>query len=197
MQQNLIPTQEAGAETNTESIATFSSSAEADAFFAIARQRVFSVHNWKSIAGGGASFRRTDAKGNDLKNGQPEPGEFICIDIPAPGPAAGDGHDWVQIEKVSDADDHAGMTVHPSPSPENKKEEVAHFFDSEASSTFLVRKEDNKVIAGVYGRNEKPNTKADGVVDTIRNVAVAAGALSGFSKIQWKNLVNGFVQTGK
>jgi hypothetical protein len=45
----------------------------------------------------------------------------------------------------------------------------------------------------VYGRNEKPNTKAETAVDKARNTAVATGAISGFAKLQWKSLVNGLV----
>ena len=71
---------------------------------------------------------------------------------------------------------------------------VWHFFTEEASSCFLVKREKNTVTAGVYGRNEKPNTAAETFIDKARNTAVAAGAMTGFSKLQWKSLVNGLME---
>jgi hypothetical protein len=46
----------------------------------------------------------------------------------------------------------------------------------------------------VYGRNEKPNTDTETLSDKARNAAVAGGAITGFSKLQWKSLVNGLVK---
>jgi hypothetical protein len=49
----------------------------------------------------------------------------------------------------------------------------------------------------VHGRNEKPNTNSDAVADKIRNTLVGLGAIAGFSKIQWKNLVKGLIHTAE
>jgi tellurite resistance protein len=86
------------------------------------------------------------------------------------------------------------VTVQPSTNPLNDKDDVAHFFSEEASSSFVVKRVEKKITAGVFGRNEKPNTEAESFIDKARNVAVAAGALSGFSKLQWKSLVNGIME---
>jgi hypothetical protein len=72
---------------------------------------------------------------------------------------------------------------------------VAHFFDEQSSSSFVVKREGKKITGGIYGRNEKPNTDTEKLVDKIRNIAVAGGAISGLSKLQWKSLVNGLVKT--
>jgi hypothetical protein len=45
----------------------------------------------------------------------------------------------------------------------------------------------------VHGRNEKPNTEANAVIDKTRNTMVATGAIVGFSSAQWKSLVNGLL----
>ena len=58
----------------------------------------------------------------------------------------------------------------------------------------MVKREHTTVTAGVYGRNEKPNTKAETITDKARNTAVATGAITGFAKLQWKSLVNGLVK---
>jgi hypothetical protein len=48
-------------------------------------------------------------------------------------------------------------------------------------------------LPAVYGRNEKPNLDTEKLADKLRNAAVAAGAITAFSKLQWKSLVNGLV----
>ena len=59
---------------------------------------------------------------------------------------------------------------------------------------FVVKREQATVTAGVYGRNEKPNTKAETIVDKARNTTIATGAITGLAKLQWKSLVNGLVK---
>ena len=58
----------------------------------------------------------------------------------------------------------------------------------------MVKRENSKVTAAVYGRNEKPNTDVETAGDKARNAAIATGAITGFSKLQWKSLVNGLVK---
>ena len=86
------------------------------------------------------------------------------------------------------------MRVRPATNPNNDRQDVAHFFSDEATSNFMVKREGTTITAAVYGRNEKPNTGAEKAVDKARNTAVATGAVSGFSKLQWKSLVNGFLK---
>ena len=83
--------------------------------------------------------------------------------------------------------------MRPASNPLSDQRDVAHFFKDSATSSFIIKKEDLKVVAGVYGRNEKPNTDTEHIMDKIRNTAIATGAIAGFAKIQWKSLVNGFV----
>jgi hypothetical protein len=74
---------------------------------------------------------------------------------------------------------------------------VAHFFSDEATSNFIVQRRGLEVIAAVLGRNEKPNTGAEKIIDKARNTAVATGAVTAFSKLQWKSLVNGLLGDDK
>ena len=71
---------------------------------------------------------------------------------------------------------------------------MAHFYTDEATSNFIVKREGTKVTAGVYGRNEKPNVKTETIIDKVRNAVVGTGAVTAFSKIQWKALVNGLLE---
>jgi hypothetical protein len=190
-----IPQQHTGVKTDTTSTQHFASEDEAKQFYKLAQQRLLQVHRWQEWAGAGsASFALTDAAGN-VVNRNPMPGDHFKIDIPGPGPRTGDGFDWVRVEavEISEASDCTIIRVRPATSPLNNHEDVAHFFSEEATSNFVVQRDGTTVSAEVHGRNEKPNTAAEKVVDKVRNTAVATGAVTAFSKLQWKSLVNGLV----
>lgn len=193
-----IPQQQTGAQSNTVSEQTFHTEAEARQFFDTVRSRLLQVYRWHEWAGAGtAEFFLTDAAGNVVKR-DPLPGDHFKIDIPGPGTRTGDGFDWVRIEAVEEVHDAQSdcvlLRVRPATNPQNDHTDVAHFFSEEATSNFLVKREGTTVSAAVHGRNEKPNVSADTVVDKLRNTAVATTAVTAFSKLQWKALVNGLVQ---
>ncbi len=196
--EKIVPQQATGAQSNTESTANFDTVDEAKAFFETVKSRLLQVSRWHEIAGRGtADFELTDAQGNSV-NRNPQKGDHLKIDIPGPGPQTGDGFDWVQVEAVEETKEGEveclAMRVRPATNPQNSKEDVAHFFSDEATSNFVVKREGITITAAVYGRNEKPNVGAEKVVDKARNAAIATGAVGGFSKLQWKSLVNGFVK---
>src|SRR5690606_25373642 len=123
------------------------------------------------------------------KEGVPAIGNYFRINIPGPGSPAGDGYDWVRVEKIEDEiapdaeQESFTIQVRPAPNPK-KREETAHFFDSGATSSFVVNRKDRTVSAAVFGRNEKPNTKSRSLPDKIRNAVVGKSAQAGFSDIQ-------------
>ena len=125
-------------------------------------------------------------------------GDHFKIDVPGPGSLTGDGYDWVQVEAIEEKEDknqqNIALLVRPATNPGNDHKDVAHFFSDEATSCFMVKRENDTVTAGVYGRNEKPNTAAETLVDKARNTAIATGAITGFAKLQWKSSVNGLVK---
>jgi hypothetical protein len=195
---NLIPEQQTGGESNTVAEVVLSNEQEAKQFFVVACQRVMNVNEWHHLAGAAsADFILCDAIGNEVKR-TAEKGDFIKIDIPGPGTVSGEGYDWVQIEAIekvqSPEEESLLMRVRPATNPLNEKDDTAHFFTEEATSNFVVRRQGLTIKAEVHGRNEKPNIKAETVVDKARNAAVATGAITAFSKLQWKSLVNGLVQ---
>lgn len=197
-EEKIIPEQESGVQTNTESFKELSSIEEAEEFYEKVKQRLLHVNGWHQLAGNlTADFYLTDEKGNEVERAVQQ-GDHFKIDIPGPGPAAGDGYDWVQVETIEEGAKEDGafvaVRVRPDTSPVNDRPDVAHFFSEEATSCFMVKREGKKVIAGVYGRNEKPNVSSEKIVDKARNTAVATGAATGFSKLQWKSLVNGLVK---
>lgn len=193
-EQEIIPENNSGIQTNTESYIELNTAEELKAFFALATSRLLHINKWHEIAGKAtADFQLCDEKGEPVDR-KPQQGDHIRIDIPGPGTITGEGDDWVVIEEVDEDSDSACIRVRPSTNPLNARQDIAHFFSDEATSTFMVKLHGNKIIAGVYGRNEKPNTNTEKIIDTIRNAAIATGAISGFAKLQWKNLVNALVK---
>lgn len=192
--EEVIPEHNEGIQTNTESSVELPSEEEAKDFFTTVKERLLAINEWHQYAGSAtADFQLTDEKGTTVER-QPQKGDHFKIKIPGPGTVTGEGNDWVQIEAIEEEENCIGLRVRPATNPTNEQTEVAHFFDEDATSSFLVKREGKKVTAGVYGRNEKPNTDTETVVDKVRNTAIAAGAISGFSKLQWKSLVNGLVK---
>jgi hypothetical protein len=196
--ENIVPPQNEGGQTNTEALETLPTEADARDFFEVVKNRLLNVNCWHDYAGKGtADFQLTDAGGKEVER-TAQKGDHFKIDIPGPGSLSGEGYDWVQIEEIveihNETEDSVAIRVRPATSPQNDKADVAHFFTSAATSNFIVTRQGNAVKAAVYGRNEKPNTEARAVVDKARNTAVATGAASGFSNIQWKSLVTGLLQ---
>lgn len=171
---------------------------EARSFFQEVKSRLLNVNNWKALAGAGsAAFQVVDSAGHEVDR-PVQKGDYFKIDIPGPGPAAGDGYDWVKVEEleeVSHADvESVGIRVRPTLSPLNNSTDVAHFYSTESTSSFTVTREGARITAGIYDRNTKPNKEADTVVDKVRDIAVGSGAVTAFSKVQWKKLALGLLQ---
>ena len=197
-EEDIIPKQESGIETNTETSVAFNSPEEAKAFYQKVKHRLLHVNNWQRLAGSlTAGFQLTDKKGKEV-NRAAEKGDYFKIDIPGPGPVTGDGFDWVQVEAIEEKEEEdkqsIALRVRPATNPNNKEKDIAHFFSVEATSCFMAKREKNTVTAAIYGRNEKPNTDTETIVDKTRNTAIATGAVTGFAKLQWKSLVNGLVR---
>lgn len=196
-----VPKQVTGHSNDNAYEVTASNTSEADKLYSTAVDRLLNVNLWGEFAGLlSASFRLTDAEGNMVKRSVWE-NDFIRIDIPGPGTEAGEGYDWVQVERIDESEDHecdtayVSITVRPASNPTNDKEETAHFFDEEATSTFIIRKDKMRVIAEIHGRNERANKGTTSKMDKLRNTVVAGSARSGISNIQWSNLAKGLLES--
>lgn len=191
---NAPPQHEGGSSTTKATRSTTGSNA--DQLYEAARKRLCNVNHWKEFAGtGSADFLLTDEKGMSVKR-DPKEGDHFRISIPGPGNEAGDGYDWVRVERISETTGKEKafcITVRPSTDPMNENEDTAHFFKEQATSTFMVTLSNNEITVAVLGRNEVPNTDVESGGNMIRNAAVATGAITLFSKIQWKKLVNGIL----
>ena len=188
-----IPEQYKGNKLNVEYTLIASSIKEAVAIFSESVKRMLHVNGWQEITNSALSrFQLTDDKGNDLHRSAKE-GDLFKIDIPGPGNEVGEGFDWVRVEVIILKINRVAMRVRPVASPMHPKDGTAHFFTRDATSTFQIFRRGRIVTSGVYSRNEVPNTEASQVIDTVRNTAVAIGAIAGASRVQWESLVRGFV----
>jgi hypothetical protein len=195
-----VPQQNEGVSKNIEDSLVLSSTQEAMTFYEEVKDRLLNVNSWDQLAGTlSATFQLVDAKGNEIE-GSAKVGDYFKIDLPGPGTIAGEGFDWVQVESIEEtekqveADASITMRVRPCSSPiDNDDNSIAHFLSDSATSNFVVVRKGNTVTAAVLGRNEKPNTQANSIIDKTRNTVVAASAIAGVANLQWNALVKGLL----
>jgi len=195
-----IPKQLQGESSDIEDHVDTSTKRQAHSTFVDAAHRLLNINSWGDISGPlSASFHLTDEHGDEIQR-VAQPGDFIRIDLPGPGTATGKGYDWVRIESIDDKSNPAGdresfvMRVRPAPSPVNDENDVAHFFDDAATSTFMIERNDLRVTASVHGRNEMPNKEVERLTDKVRNSVVANVATAGMSARQWSMLTQGILK---
>jgi hypothetical protein len=194
----LVPVNVDGVSITAQSEKSFETEDKAQLLFAAARDRLLDINNWLKLNHKlGAGFVLFHPDGTAYKKGIAQPGLYIRVEIPGPGNTAGDGYDWVRIEEVKELSDTAltsvGIRVRPSPVPGTDDEEVAHFYDQQSTSTFVVYKQGKQVNAVIFDRNTKVNTKGKSMLNKIRNILIGSGAIAAFSKIQWELLTDGFL----
>jgi len=188
-----VPRQYIGNKLNVEHSVIADSIKEAVDIFSSAVRRLLNVNDWQTISNSALSeFQLADEHGNPLHREAHED-DYLKIKPPGPDPKTGNGFDWVQVEMIKMKPNRVAMRVHPVASPVQPEDGTAHFFKSEATSTFQVFRRGRIVTGGVYGRNEVPNADANAFTDKIRNVAMAVGAFAGASRLQWESLVKGIL----
>jgi hypothetical protein len=198
--QEQLPAQQTGRHTDFTHDRAYDDLKQAHHAYKRAAERLLSVNNWHEYAGAGsAKFTLTNNLGDEF-SGFAADGFYFSIDLPAPGSDAGDGLEWVMIERVvtegdaKTAEEYLLMTVRPVPDPRKADTAVAHFFEDVSTSTFVVRRDGLAVSAGAHGRNETPNNEDVDLHDKIRNTAIALMARVGLSGPQWKKLVSGLIE---
>jgi len=197
----IIPEQQTGKAIDSETSLELNNTEEAKTFFNVVKARLQDINNWHELAGKlSADFKLVSKDGVEVQRSA-EKGDYFKIDIPGPGTNSGEGYDWVQIEEIestSTADiESFGLRVRPAKNPQNSKEDIAHFYASESTSSFTVTRENTKVTAAIYDRNTKTNEDANRITDKIRDAVIGASGILGFSKIQWKALTDGLVKKDK
>ncbi len=193
-----IPKQHEGNEVNIEHSVQCPNHDVAKSLFLDSAQRLLNVNQWHKLTKPMISvFQLTDSTGHTIFREAHE-GDYFRINIPGPGTSAGNGYDWVRVEsidyeKTGDPTESISIRVRPVANPMDRRSGTAHFFTDEATSTFKVFRNGLTVAAGIYGRNEVPNTKSGTTLDKMRNAAVATGAIVGAANIQWQSLSRGLL----
>ena len=190
-----VPEQVEGKEVNLEESVTADTAIAAQELYHKACERLLHPGEWHELAGALSAFFKVDSFAPNRKIKEKD---HLQIDLPAPGNPAGDGHDWVIVETISTkkdgwAEENLSVTLRASENPDKPGDGIAHFFDEGATSSFVIKRKGNTVVASYHGRNEKLNTEG-GLGNKIRNALVAIGALAGLSEIQWKALLKGLLK---
>ncbi len=169
---------------------------EATAAFAQASERFYAINRWRTLNDSiHTDFLHCDAAGRPVDR-RPRPGDTVRIDLPGPGSPRGGGYDWVRIRELGEYDEPVPcvyMTLAPCPKPGEAEGPAAHFYQTEASNTVVLRRVQNCLLAEVHGRNEVPNVSEGSVLDRVRNEAVAVLGKVGLGKIQWQDWADGLV----
>ncbi|RNI21932.1 hypothetical protein [Rufibacter latericius] len=162
--------------------------------FVRTKQKLFDVNRWSLLPGINSTFQLYDAHGNKSEASKVQVGDFMQIILPATLI-----ENWVTVVEVVEEEDAAQFVVRPCPKPEVQKaptdgEEVKHFFTEEATSTFRVLREGNKIQGMEIGRDEKPNNQGDqaggrGVLNTL----ISEGGWAGFQALQWGKITRYYV----
>ena len=170
---NIIPAQYTGKEIFTEKSIVLKNETEARNFYAIARERLLNINNWQALAGFiSGKFKLVNEEGIELERNVQE-GDYFKIDVPGPGNTDGEGYDWVYVEALKEIEredvQSVGFRVRPAENPLNNNNETAHFYSNTATSTFIVTRKNNTVLAEIIDLNLKPNNEGGSVTDKLRN----------------------------
>lgn len=195
---NITPTQHTGKAVDASSTKQLSSIEDAKIFFVTVREKLRAVGQWSAIAGKlMASFQLADSDGREVTDRAPIEGDYLKIDIPGPGNAESDGFDWVRVEAIEwnedDDSEEFSFRVRPALNPVKGTGETAHFYSSDATSSFVVRRTGTVVTVEVHDRNTKTNEDSTNPVDMLRNKVAGIVGLMAFSKIQWQSLTDGLI----
>jgi hypothetical protein len=195
-----IPDQQTGRATDFTADREYDNRQAAHKAFKQAAARLLTVNEWQQYAGPASSeFCLTNNEGKEA-DGFAKEGFLFSIGLPVPGSNAGDGLEWVMIERIEANEDpkaeeeFLSMTVRPVPDPHKTGTEIAHFYKDVSTNTFIVKREGNKVTAAAHGRNETPNNENVDLYDKVRNTIIALTARIGLAGPQWKMLINGFLE---
>lgn len=193
-----VPENQQGKRIDASSVKEFPSVDEAAALFSLASDRLLNINQWQDLTTEMlAQFSLYDVYGNPV-NGVAREGLLVRIDIPGPGTGAAGGLDWVSIEEVKKYDSEnvnsLAIRVRPADAP-GGEHVTAHFYSKDSTSTFTVTRENTAVTVAIYDRDLKTNKEAANVADKVRNAVASLAGQAVFSKIQWKALAEGLIDT--
>lgn len=188
-----VPDNREGSRIDATSVREMPTVQEAETLFTTACNRLLNVNHWHTLTSDLlAKFQLFGPEGNPVE-GLAEENLLIRIDIPGPGTDVADGFDWVKIEEVKEYQSEGirslAIRVRPTKAPDGG-DVTAHFYSDEATSTFTVTRENNKVTVAVYDRNIEVNKESVNLLDRVRNAITGFAGQKVFSKVQWQVLAD-------
>lgn len=166
---------------------TLLSEAAAQHAFGEAVDRLFHVDAWSNLSTFTADFALHDALGNPKPGGTPAVDDYVQIRLPGPLP-----ENWVRVVNRVQKENWAAFVVRPShnPQPANPQT-IEHFFDRNASSTFLVERTGMTLTAYEIGLNESINNQEPQAGGrSAVNVLIAETGWLFYQQFQWKTLTD-------
>lgn len=96
-------------------------------------------------------------------------------------------NDWVIVEKINEFENESYkcFILQLAPYQSNSCKEMKHFYNSEASNTFILLKENDKVTLSIHGRNEYPNFRSKSKLSIFRNIMMANLGIIGVDRFLW------------
>ena len=149
--------------------------------------KLLNVHGWSALSSISADFNLYDPVGKPKPNGPASLGDFIQIVLPGPTP-----ENWVHIIHISVDEKLAEFTVQPCPDPmANKPDQIEHFFNQQARSTFRVAQDGCTISAFEIGRHEAINNQQPQAGErAFVNTLIAETGWLFYQKIQWQLLTD-------
>ena len=166
---------------------TFADEVAARDAFAESILRLLNVNGWSDLSHFTADFALYNSYARPKPDGLVQVGDYIRIVLPGPIP-----ENWVRVKHMVMEENEVAFTVQPCPDPEeNKPDQIAHFFDQTARSTFRVERVGSTIRAFEIGQNEVINNHDSQAGDrAIINTVVAEAGWLFYQKIQWKLLTD-------
>ena len=178
---------DASQDVTYQSERTFSSETAASQAFDEAVDRLFHVDAWSNLSTFTADFTLHDAQGMPKPNSTPAISDYILIQLPGPLP-----ENWVRVVDRVQEENRAAFVVRPSHNPQqNNPQTIAHFFDGQAISTFMVERTGTTLTAFEIGVAESINNQGVQAGDRAAvNVLIAETGWLFYQQVQWKTLTD-------
>ena len=126
-------------------------------------------------------------------------GNLVKIDIPGPPSPSGKGYDWTEITEIQEDENDDNyqfyaFTLRPCANPETKSDTISHFYNAEATNTFVIRRLGNCIYIEAHGRNQTENTSDVPLLDQVRNKAIAVGSKLGLGSLNWLGFTSALLE---
>lgn len=195
--EHLLPVNRQGSENNAAAFLFCQSETEAFDKFRKLSEKLLQINSWNQYAKKNPTGFYLYNK-EDEKSAYAQLNDLVKIKMPAPENKLGKGFDWVSVTKIEPVEQTQikvfQLQMIPHSCPENGNGNIAHFYTADASNNFILAKKDKTVQFSIHDRNEKPNLKKVGLINSCRNFFVANGGIFGGSKVQWQDFAEEFIK---